>query len=159
MSERQCPPHAGARIETSGNVVQRRIHTTGAADKRRPPHLGALNARTCEICGAKQPEDGRWRLQAHHIDHTRATYAKHLIVIVCPRCHIRCHHYMATDWRWLFDPPPAIRARVISWWAARCGLNLTPAECEERAEQLSAIMRTRLADVFRPIDWPPRRSD
>jgi len=66
---------------------------------------------------------------------------------------------LATDWRWLFDPPPTIRTRVLVWFAARCGLNLTPAEAEERAEQLAAIMRTRLADVFRPIDWPPRRSD
>jgi hypothetical protein len=116
----------------------------------------AASARRCEICGARAPEDGRWRLQAHHLDHTRQTAARDLVVIVCPRCHIRAHQFLATDWRWLFNPPEALRARVLSWWAARCGLNLTPGECEERAAELLAIMRARLAAVFAPIDTHER---
>jgi hypothetical protein len=112
----------------------------------------AASARRCEICGARAPADGRWRLQAHHLDHTRQTAARDLVVLVCPKCHTRAHQWMATDWRWLFNPPEAIRARVLAWWAARCGLTLTPGECEERAAELLAIMRERLAAVFAPID-------
>ncbi len=110
----------------------------------------AISARACMICGAR--ENGqRWRLQAHHIDHRRAPATKDLLIIVCPRCHMRLHHWAPTDWRWLISPPPVLAPRILLWWARTCGLNLTLGEVVERQDELLGIFRGRLAAVFAPI--------